>query len=491
MKNARKIIISFMLILGCFTCFIGCGSEKNVGGGVASSNGSEITESIPENGSIPENESEQTTDENKDFLLENIENKAYKNMPIVEITTQDQVLPYNKEDYINCSFKISNCEDVDDNFSVDMKSEYGDEDCVGIRLRGNSTQNMPKKPYRIKFDKKKSLFGLEKNKSWVLLADYKDNSSIRNYAAFTLGNKMEYLDFTPTPHHVVLFLNGYYQGLYLLCEQVDEKEGRTNVESDILSTDINYPFLVEMDRNALSEGITGIDNFQPNKFYPIEIKYPEAEDRIEGESDIVFNYIQEYINAVFATINNNESVDVSFSDESMSFEDLVDVDSFIEYWLVNEVMFNQDSTWGSIYMHKTKDGKLKFGPNWDYDWSMSESYYSYPYDVSEIYVAQQLCILKYDTPLREFAKSSEDNFELICNKWLSMKSKVLETTEDLRIYKSQISSAGRFDAEYWYGETGAFQFDMQYDYVRLFLLDRVAYLDKTLTVSNYNTIFNI
>lgn len=424
------------------------------------------------------------------YTLQNINNEAYENMPIVEINTQNKVLPYNKEDYINCSFKISNCDNDEYNFEVEMKDKYGEEDSVGIRLRGNSTRNMPKKPYRIKFDNKKSLFGLEKNKSWVLLADYKDNSSIRNYSAFTLGNKMDNLNFTPTPHHVVLFLNNEYQGLYLLCEQVDEKEGRTNVESDIEANDTSFPFLVEMDRNALIEGVAGVDNFKPDEFYPVEIKYPEADERISGDTDVIYNYIKEYINAVFATIGTHNSINVSFSNTSVKFSDLVDVDSFIEYWLVNEVMFNQDSTWGSIYMHKSKDGKLQFGPNWDFDWSLSSAYYDYPYDVSEIADAQKFCILKYDTPLKRFASGSEENFELVCIKWQEMRDKVLETVEELKNYKEKISSAARFDAKYWYGETGAFQFDMQFDYVRLFLLDRVNFLDENLLKENYSEIFD-
>jgi len=423
---------------------------------------------------------------------EDVDVSAYENMPIIEISTEDEVLPYNKEDYVNCSFKISNCLDESHNFEVNMKDEYGDEDSVGIRLRGNSTQGMPKKPYRIKFDKKKSLFGLEKNKSWVLLADYLDQSAIRNYSAFTLANMMGNLDFTPTPHHIVLFMNGYYQGLYLLCEQVDEKEGRANVETDILETDESYPFLVEMDRNALTEGITGVDNFQPDYFYPIEIKYPEAEDRLSGETDVVFGYIQEYINAVFTLLNTDaETVEVSFSNGPVSIEDLVDVDGFMEYWLVNEIMFNQDSTWGSIYLHKTKDGKLKFGPNWDFDWSMSDSYTGVPYDKSYIECASKFCILKYNTPLRAFAMKSQENFNKVCEKWDEVKGNILAVVDLLQEYKTEISSAAKYDATYWYGETGSFQFDMQYEYVRIFLLDRYQFLDSQLEEENYNNIFEL
>ena len=414
---------------------------------------------------------------------------AYMGLPVVEINTQNGDKPYDKENYINCSFKISNCETESHNFEVSMKGSYGDDDSVGIRLRGNSTKNYPKLPYRIKFDKKKSLFGLEKNKSWVLLADFLDQSAIRNYTAFTLGNMITDT-FVPTPHHVVLFFNNEYKGLYLLCEQMDEKEGRAYVEDDILDTDTSFPFLIEMDRNALKEGVTGVDNFQPEYFYPIEIKYPEKEDRIEGDTDVVFNYIQEYMNAVFKTLKTGEAVDVSFSDNLMTFEDLVDVDSFIEYHLINEIMRNQDSTWGSIYMHKTKTGKLKFGPVWDFDWSLSGKFTGCPYNESEIETANYLCILTYNTPLRAYAELSEENFANICDKWDEVKESIIDVVGELKTYKSTIKEAARFDAKYWYGETGAFQFDMQYDYVRLFLLDRYDFLNSQLVESNYSNLFS-
>ena len=456
----NKIITALVLCLVSVFAFVGCSSSN-------------------EDGSL----------QGQLLKIDEIESGAYESLPIIDIETEDHQIPTDKENYVNCSFKLSNCDTESYNFEVSMKDSYGDDDSVGIRLRGNSTRRMDKKPYRIKFDSKTSLFGLEKNKSWVLLADYKDTSKIRNYTAFKLASTFENLDFSPTPHHVVLFLNGYYQGVYLLCEQMDENKGRAGVKEDILDTDTSFPFLVEMDRNALKEGITGVDNFQPDYFYPIEIKYPEAEDRIAGDTDVVFNYIQEYINAAFESLNTGKAVNVRFSSTLMSFNDLVDVDSFMEYYLVNEIMHNTDSTWGSVYMHKTKTGKLKFGPVWDFDWSLSATYTDDPYSESEIYAANRFAILTTGTPLTVFAKNQE-NFNLLCDKWIEVGDNILDVVEHLKEYKQTLQSAARFDAKYWYGNTGAYQFDMQYDYVRLFLLDRYEFLNSQLVESNYSNLFN-
>lgn len=412
---------------------------------------------------------------------DSVDKSYYANLPVIEINTQNNKLPYDKEHYINCSFEISNCENEDYNFSVSMKKKYGDDESVGIRLRGNSTSGYDKKPYRIKFDKKTSLLGMKKNKSWVLLADYIDQSAIRNYAAFSMAEMFDNLDFTPSPNHVVLFLNGEYKGLYLLTEQVDENSGRTDVKTGIdASTQTDFPFLVEMDRNALSEGVTGVDNFKIDGLHPMEIKYPESDERglAAGQEDVVFNYIKEYLTAVFTTLKTNDKVEVSFRDEPVGFADLVDEESFIDYHLLMELMRNQDASWGSIYMHKTKDGKMVMGPVWDFDWSCSSEWIGGPYNKSEIESAQRLCTSKLNTLFREYIKI-EENFLKVQARWNEVAPKFVDFNTKLREYKSVISSAAKADATKWYGATGEFQFDMQYDYVRLFLIDRVEYLSKT------------
>ena len=139
---------------------------------------------------------------------------------------------------------------------------------------------------------------------------------------------------------------------------------------------------------------------------------------------------------------------MSFSTNPVTFEDLVDVDSFIEYYLVNEAMYNTDASWGSIYMHKAKDGKLKFGPLWDFDYSMSSEFDYEPYDKSEIYLAQSLCILREDTPLWYYAKTPT-NFMRVCSKWEMMSDKVMEVCSQLADYKATVIEASKFDAFIW------------------------------------------
>lgn len=413
----------------------------------------------------------------KDKFLSMVGNNL--NIPIVEVYTQNNEEPKSKKEYVNCSFQISNCENEEDNFSVPMTANYEDEGCVGIRLRGNSTMRARKRPYRIKFDEKQSFFGLKANKSWVLLAEYFDQSYVRNYAAYNIADDFENLGFVPTPHHVALIINKEFKGLYVLCEQMNEKKGRANVDEDFdVAVDKDFPFFVEMDLNANIEGVTGVDNFYvPSVNNHVEIKYPEADERFATkESDKVYDYIYEYINAVFTTIKTGEKVEVSFRDIPVGLEDLVDIDSAVDYYLVNEIMLNTDNPYKSIYLHKTKDGKMEFGPVWDFDFSMTTQLVA-PYDKSYIEDSNTLWIAQKSAIYQSLLKE-EAFYNKVAARYNAKKDVVVETCAMLKDYKQVIDDVALIDAEMWHGMTGEFQFDMQYDYVRLFLMDRYAFLNN-------------
>lgn len=396
-------------------------------------------------------------------------------IPVVEINT-DGSDPSSDTTYDSCSFAISNTEDPTHSFSVENKGLAEAVGGVGIRLRGNYTQKAEKKAYRVRFNEKTSILGLKANKNWILLADYYDQSAIRNYTALTLASYFDNMDFTPTPNHVALIMNGEFKGLYLLCERIDEENGRCDIEVDYLEDyKNNYPFLVCVDESSKSGLTEGRDYFNIEGWYPVEIKYPDYDER-PTEGDPVFNYIQEYMNAVFTALKTGEAVSVSFSDKPMRLEDLVDIDSLIDYYLVNEIMFNCDSASKSIYAYREADGKLKFGPVWDFDWSLAY-HFEIPYKQSHIETANEIHI-QFRSPLFDLFLKNGEYMEKTARRFLEKKDALLSVCEHLRTYKDKIDGVATIDASITYGESGIFQYDMQYDYVRLYLLDRYNFLEK-------------
>ncbi len=262
-------------------------------------------------------------------------------IPRVDVNTSGVKIE-SKEEYVDCTVSISGTE----------IEEYS----AGIRGRGNSTWEFPKKPYRIKFDEKVSLFGEEKNKSWVLLALYGDYSAVKDKLAFTMADAIGTDVFVPSYHYVELYLNGKYQGLYLVTDQVDENSGRTGVKEDFTAEDVEVPFLVELDAYAPEEGVEDVDWFRIDGSY-YAIKYPEADERY---TEAQFEYIKQYITAI-----DNACKEGSL--EKLS--ELVDIDSFIDYYIIQEAMGQAEINWKSVYMSKSKDGLMKMGPIWDFDWS--------------------------------------------------------------------------------------------------------------------------
>jgi hypothetical protein len=268
-------------------------------------------------------------------------------IPRVDVITEGEAEIVSKEDYVNCTVTVSGTE---------INAEK-----AGIRGRGNTTWEFyPKKPYRIKFEEKVSVFGEKANKSWVLLALYNDFSAVKDRLAFTMADALGTDVFVPSYNYVELYLNGEYNGLYLMTDQVDENKGRAGVKTDVdeMENADDVPFLVELDDYAPNEGVEGVDWFSVAG-HPYNIKYPERDERNEEIADEQFNYIKNYVQRVQTACEEGDYE---------TFAELVDVDSFIDFYIVQEVMGQPELNWKSVYMHKAVGEKMKMGPVWDFDW---------------------------------------------------------------------------------------------------------------------------
>jgi len=262
-------------------------------------------------------------------------------LPVIRIDTENKQDITSKEDYIKTNIII---EDPNNKSFSFINDEYND----GIRGRGNSSWSYPKRPYRLKFDKKTSLFGHEAAKSWVLLANYLDPTLIMNALAFELGQRFR-LPFTNHYVFVELFLNGEYQGNYMLTEQIQVGKGRVDIND-------KEGYLVEMDVYYDDE-----PKFRTVEYdLPVMIKSPE-DLTDESGYDFVKAGINELTTRVF---------DDAFPDNG--YRDLIDMDIFIDYLLITEIVNNKELGWPkSVYMYKDAgvNSRIGMGPLWDYDWA--------------------------------------------------------------------------------------------------------------------------
>jgi hypothetical protein len=261
---------------------------------------------------------------------------SFTGLPLVFINTKNNATIASKDDYVDATIQIvEGSLGSSGNFSGEMK----------IKGRGNTTWSMPKKPYKMKFDKKTSLLGEPKDKEWVLLANYSDKTNLRNETAFFMGRSSR-LEWTPRTHFVEVFINEVYNGTYQLCEQIKIAEDRVNVT--------DYGYLLEVDQ--LSRLDVGDVYFQTSRLL-FNIKEPD----VEKDSDR-YNWIKNYVTNV-----ENMLYAENFDPET-GYVQYVDIPSFVDWYLINEITKNNDAVmFSSCYMNIAPDGKLKMGPLWDFD----------------------------------------------------------------------------------------------------------------------------
>lgn len=242
-----------------------------------------------------------------------------------------------------------------------------------VRGRGNSTWYAPKRPYKFKLTEKRDFFGMGSNKHWILLANYYDYTMLRNKYTYWLG-KMMGLEYTPECVFVDLVMNGEYLGSYYLCEQVRVGKARVDIddlESAKEATDtetISGGYLLSMGGDYTGKSEQKM--LQTEHDYSFLIENPEF-DTYFNESQ--YNYILNYLNQTEKAIYGED-----FKDEKgVDYSEYLDVQAAIDYYLVQEFSLNGDGYLsGSTYLYKKRNGKLYWGPLWDFDyvaWGATET----------------------------------------------------------------------------------------------------------------------
>lgn len=260
-------------------------------------------------------------------------------MPVISIDTLGNRVN-TKESYTDAKITI-----WDETGTIDT-----DDANISIRLRGNSTLNLDKKSYRFKFPKKSNPLHLGDGsaKSWNLVANYYDTSLLRSMTAYHLGDMMDNMPYTPNSRSVEVYVNGSYQGVYLLCEAVNVAKSRIAITEDPTKIE-DDGYLVEMSRYA-EENVFTVDCCQ------YEVKSDVSEDPEIAAKQIT--YISDYTEQALHALKSGSQSEA---------EKYIDIPSLVDNYLANELCKNVDAGWDSYYFSKDAGGKLTFHPMWDYD----------------------------------------------------------------------------------------------------------------------------
>ena len=254
-------------------------------------------------------------------------------------------------------------------YSGGFDGRYPQENVKGLKIkyirgRGNGTWDMDKNPYKIKLEDKADLFGMGQGKTWILLANYFDESLLRNWLVQWVGNRTG-LEYTPQGVFVELVMDGEYLGNYYLCEHVQIAKARLAIDelkeenTELPEIQGGYLLMFSPDESE------GPDAFETSHGLLLGTKDPSFDPENGGYvNDAQKKYIRDYV----------QKAEGGIYGEAGNYADYLDLKSMADYWWIMEFIINEDA-FGTDSQHMFKpryeadgsEGKLHFGPLWDFD----------------------------------------------------------------------------------------------------------------------------
>jgi hypothetical protein len=293
-------------------------------------------------------------------------------LPIVLVNTLGQ--PINNEVKIDALMEIKYNGAGTLTYITDPANVYTGH--IGIEGRGQSSAGYPQRPYAVETrtpdgaNNNVSLLGWPAENDWVLLSNYNDRSLMRNQLAFELFSEMG--EYAPRTHLCEVLVDSVYKGIYLLGESIKRDNGRVHIAKltplDNTGDQLTGGYILGQDywnsQNSFQSNYSPIDHpeFDVHFLY----RYPRPADITIPQRAYIASFVDSLETALYSS---------SFGDPITGYRQFLDVSSFINYFLVNEVSRNNDGFKKSVYFHKDRNsngGKLKAGPVWDFDWAWKD-----------------------------------------------------------------------------------------------------------------------
>jgi hypothetical protein len=300
-------------------------------------------------------------------------------LPIVMINTLGQTII--QETKIACMMDIKYNGPGSITFINDFANVYSGH--IGIEIRGLSSAGYPQRPYGIETqdewgeNNNVSILGMPAENDWVLLSNFNDRSLLKNLLAYKLFGEMG--NYSPRAQLCEVIVDSSYKGIYVFGEKLKRDSNRVDIakltELDLADDDLTGGYILTQNywnsNNSFESNYSPIDH--PGFDVHFVYEYPKADVILPVQKAYIASFVDSLETALYSP---------EFYDPNLGYRQFMDVPSFIDYFLVNEVSRNADGFKKSVFFHKDKNsngGKLKAGPVWDFDWAWKNI------DICEIY----------------------------------------------------------------------------------------------------------
>ncbi|KPM31492.1 Fibronectin type III domain protein [Croceitalea dokdonensis DOKDO 023] len=257
---------------------------------------------------------------------------------------------------------------------------------LGIEFRGATSQGFPKKSYGLETwdandeDTDVALLGFPEEEDWILYGPYSDKSLMRNVLIYDLSRDME--RYASRTLFVDLTLNDVYQGVYVFMEKLKRDGERIDInrlrDDENSGEDVTGGYILKIDKTAgnnLGEGYNDLNSIT-SLYAPTNAtlgqqihflyEYPDAEDITMAQKEYIATYMANFEAALASD---------TFADAETGYANFIDVQSFIDFFILNELANNVDGYRLSTFMYKDKNEKLKMGPIWDFNLAFGNADY--------------------------------------------------------------------------------------------------------------------
>lgn len=330
-----------------------------------------------------------------------------------------------------------------------------DHAACGVRLRGNTTQEYPKKPFAIKLTSGASVLGMPSHKRWVLLANWLDHSMIRNTVAFDIAHAIESavksnnlaqgIPWNVHGYNVELVVDGHYVGNYYLCEQIKIDGNRLNIKKPYDAEDnpaafADCGYLLEFDMKEDTDIKYTTSNGAWVKFKNDE---PESSD--------IYKAVSQKIQGI------EDNLDAGNYTEAYNN---LDINSMVDQFLIWELTMNREyGDPGSVYMFMDGNGKLSAGPVWDFDRGTfqnqekaedlgnSESYRIKPDNAWMFQRSQESETYSYIW-YRQLAKDTEFQ-NVVKTRWAVIYPSLKAVVNTIEAYREPMRASFEYDSAMW------------------------------------------
>lgn len=296
------------------------------------------------------------------------------NIPIIMINTLGQTIVQNTKIDALMDVKYYGPDSL--TYVSDSANEYSGH--IGIEIRGATSAGYPQTPYNIETrtetgaNNNVPILGMPPENDWVLLSNYNDRSLIRNTLAFKLFEEMG--NYGVRTRLCEVMVDSSYQGIYVFGEKLKQDNNRVDIAkllpADTVGDELSGGYILE--QNYWNTNNSFLSNFSPIDHPEFDVhfvyKYPKADIINEPQKEYIAAYVDSLETALYSE---------NFTDPITGYRKYLDVPSFIDYFLVNELSRNNDGFKKSVFFHKDKfsnGGKMKAGPVWDFDWAWKNLY---------------------------------------------------------------------------------------------------------------------